>query len=33
MQANPAFSVNGWYTIKGRVDGEFANPAPVCPSK
>jgi hypothetical protein len=33
MQAKPAFSVNGWYTLKGAVDGEFAAPAPVCPTK
>jgi hypothetical protein len=33
MQASPAFSVNGWYTLKGAVDGEFAAPAPACPSK
>ncbi|MDR3703716.1 MAG: hypothetical protein P4L56_28970 [Candidatus Sulfopaludibacter sp.] len=31
MQASPSFSVNGWYTLKGAVDGEFANPAPKCP--
>jgi hypothetical protein len=30
MQANPSFSVNGWYTLKGAVDGEFAAPAPLC---
>jgi hypothetical protein len=30
MQAKPAFSVNGWYTLKGSVDGEFAAPAPAC---
>jgi hypothetical protein len=32
MQAKPAFSVNGWYTLKGAVDGEFAGPAPACPT-
>ena len=32
MQASPSFSVNGWYTLKGTVDGEFAAPAPVCPT-
>jgi hypothetical protein len=32
MQAKPSFSVNGWYTLKGAVDGEFAAPAPVCPT-
>jgi hypothetical protein len=32
MQAKPAFSVNGWYTLKGPVDGEFTAPAPVCPT-
>lgn len=31
MQAKPSFSVNGWYTLKGPVDGEFAGPAPACP--
>jgi hypothetical protein len=31
MQASPSFSVNGWYTLKGAVDGEFAGPAPKCP--
>jgi len=30
MQASPSFSVNGWYTLKGAVDGEFAAPAPAC---
>jgi hypothetical protein len=29
MQAS--FSVNGWYTLKGPVDKEFAAPAPKCP--
>lgn len=32
MQASPSFSVNGWYTLKGAVDGEFAAPAPACPT-
>jgi hypothetical protein len=31
MQASPSFSVNGWYTLKGAVDGEFSAPAPACP--
>ena len=31
MQASPSFSVNGWYTLKGAVDGEFGKPAPKCP--
>ncbi|MGB6945343.1 MAG: hypothetical protein WBE37_23290 [Bryobacteraceae bacterium] len=33
MHAEPSFSVNGWYTLKGAVDGEFAAPAPACPSR
>jgi hypothetical protein len=33
MQASPSFSVNGWYTLKGAVDGEFAAPAPACPTQ
>jgi hypothetical protein len=33
MQAKPSFSVNGWYTMKGAVDGEFNSPAPVCPTQ
>jgi hypothetical protein len=32
MQAEPSFSVNGWYTLKGAVDGEFGSPAPACPT-
>ena len=32
MHASPSFSVNGWYTLKGAVDGEFAAPAPACPT-
>ena len=30
LQASPSFSVNGWYTLKGAIDGEFASPAPLC---
>jgi hypothetical protein len=33
MRSNPSFSVNGWYTLKGAVDGEFAAPAPACPTR
>jgi hypothetical protein len=32
MHASPSFSVNGWYTLKGPVDPEFAAPAPACPT-
>jgi hypothetical protein len=32
MDANPSFSVNGWYTLSGAINGEFAAPAPDCPS-
>jgi len=35
MHASPSFSVNGWYTLNGPVDGEhgeFAAPAPACPT-
>jgi hypothetical protein len=30
MQASPSFSVNGWYTLKGAIDGEFGETAPLC---
>jgi len=32
MDANPSFSVNGWYTMNGAITGEFAAAAPDCPS-
>jgi hypothetical protein len=32
MDAIPSFSVNGWYTMNGAIKGEFAAPAPDCPS-
>src|ERR1017187_4910110 len=32
MDANPSFSVNGWYTLGGAINGEFTAPAPDCPS-
>jgi hypothetical protein len=32
MDATPSFSVNGWYTLSGAISGEFAAPAPACPS-
>jgi len=30
MQASPSFSVDGRYTLRGAIDGEFAGPAPPC---
>lgn len=30
MQASPSFSVNGWYTLRGKIDGEFGETAPLC---
>jgi hypothetical protein len=30
LQASPSFSVNGWYTLKGAIDGEFKGTAPLC---
>lgn len=32
MHASPSFSVNGWYTLKGPVDPEFAASALACPT-